>query len=137
MNSAKSLIFDITKILLPKRLVLTYSLIAKVMYHQILFAELKSSYQFLSYFQFCLGSYFPKLSSGCSSEWKNESPSFIISFKAFNQKFIQRFPRFSSRTGSSIYFHKAQGNRLFTGLHKDRSGSRTLTYFQDTCACTS
>ena len=32
VNSTKSLIFDLTKILLPKHLVLTYSLIAKVMY---------------------------------------------------------------------------------------------------------
>ena len=44
VNSTKSLIFDLTKILLPKRLVLTYSLIAKVMHYQILVAELKSSY---------------------------------------------------------------------------------------------
>ena len=44
VNSAKSLIFDLTKILLPKHLVLTYSLIAKVMYYQVLFTELKSSY---------------------------------------------------------------------------------------------
>ena len=34
----------LTKILLPKHLVLTYSLIAKVMYYQMLFTELKSSY---------------------------------------------------------------------------------------------
>ena len=47
MNSTKSLIFDLTKVLLSKHLVLTYSLIAKVMYYQILFTELKSSYQFL------------------------------------------------------------------------------------------
>ena len=39
MNSTKSLIFDLTKILLPKHLVLTYSLIAKVMYYQIHFTE--------------------------------------------------------------------------------------------------
>ena len=44
VNSTKSLIFDLTKILLPKRLVLTYSLIAKVMHYQILFTELKSNY---------------------------------------------------------------------------------------------
>ena len=44
VNSTKSLIFDLTKILLPKRLVLTYSLIAKVMHYQILFTELKCSY---------------------------------------------------------------------------------------------
>ena len=36
--------FDLTKILLPKRLVLTCSLIAKVMHYQILFIELKSSF---------------------------------------------------------------------------------------------
>ena len=43
VNSTKSLIFDLTKILLPKRLVLTYSLIAKVMQYQILFTELGRS----------------------------------------------------------------------------------------------
>ena len=32
VNSRKSLMFDLTKILLPKRLVLTYSLIGKVMH---------------------------------------------------------------------------------------------------------
>ena len=35
---------SLTKILLPKLLVLTYSLIAKVMHYQIHFTELKSSY---------------------------------------------------------------------------------------------
>ena len=59
VNSTKSLIFDLTKIILPKRLVLTYSLIAKVMHYQILFTELKSSYKFLIYVQFYLGSHFP------------------------------------------------------------------------------
>ena len=59
MNSTKSLMSDLEKILLPKRLVLTYSLIAKVMHYQILFTELKSSYQFLYYVQFYLGSHFP------------------------------------------------------------------------------
>ena len=58
MNSTKRLIFDLTKILFPKRLVLTYSLIAKVMHYQILFTELKSRYQFLSYVQFYLGGHF-------------------------------------------------------------------------------
>ena len=43
VNLMKGLIFDLTKILLPKHLVLTCSLIAKVMYCQILFTELKSS----------------------------------------------------------------------------------------------
>ena len=52
VNSTKSFIFGLTDELLPKRLVLTYSLIAKVMHYQILFTELKSSYQFLSYVQF-------------------------------------------------------------------------------------
>ena len=33
LNATKSLIFDSTKVLLPKRLVLTYSLIAEVMYY--------------------------------------------------------------------------------------------------------
>ena len=44
VNSTKSLIFDLTKILLAKRLVLTYSSIAKVIQYQILFTELKSRY---------------------------------------------------------------------------------------------
>ena len=46
VNLTKSLIFDLflTKILLPKRLVLTYSLIAKVMHYQIRCTELRSSY---------------------------------------------------------------------------------------------
>ena len=44
VNSTKSLIIDLTKILLPKHLVLAYSLIAKVMHYQILFTELKLSY---------------------------------------------------------------------------------------------
>ena len=59
VNSTKSLIFDLTKIPLPKRLILTYCLIAKVMLYQILFTELKSSYKFLSYVQVYLGSHFP------------------------------------------------------------------------------
>ena len=44
MTWTKSLMFDLTKILLPKRLVLAYGLIVKVMNYQILFTELKSSY---------------------------------------------------------------------------------------------
>ena len=44
VNLTKSLIFDLTKIIFPKRLVFTYSLIAKVMHYQIPFTELKSSY---------------------------------------------------------------------------------------------
>ena len=59
VNSTKSLIFKLKKILLPKRVILTYSLIAKLMQYQILFTELKSSYYFLSYVQFYLGSHFP------------------------------------------------------------------------------
>ena len=45
VNSTKSLIFDLTKMLLPKRLILIYiySLIEKVIQYQILFTELKSS----------------------------------------------------------------------------------------------
>ena len=39
VNSMKSLIFDLAKILLRKRLVLTYSLFGKVMYYQILLTE--------------------------------------------------------------------------------------------------
>ena len=73
VNSTKRLIFDLTKILLPKRLVLTYGLIAKVMYYQILFTELKSKLK--SVFKLCpvlFGWSFSKLSSG-SSERKNES----------------------------------------------------------------
>ena len=59
VNSTKSLISNLTKILLPRRLILTYSLIAKVMHYQILFTELNSSYWFLSYVLFYLGSHFP------------------------------------------------------------------------------
>ena len=44
VNSMKSLIFGLTKTLLPKHVVLTYSLIEKVMQYQVLFTELKSSY---------------------------------------------------------------------------------------------
>ena len=44
VNSRKILIFGLAKIPLPKCLVLTYSLIAKVMHYQLLFTELKSSY---------------------------------------------------------------------------------------------
>ena len=40
----ESLIFDITKILLPKCLILIYCLIAKVMHYRMLFIELKSSH---------------------------------------------------------------------------------------------
>ena len=59
VDSTKRLIFDLTKIPLPKRLVLTYSLIAKVMHYQILFTELKIE---LSVFKLCpvlFGSHFP------------------------------------------------------------------------------
>ena len=54
VNSTKSLVFDLTEILLPKRLVLIYCLILKVIHFEILFTELKSSYV-----QFYLGSHFP------------------------------------------------------------------------------
>ena len=47
VNSTKSLIFHLTKILLPKRLVLTHSLIAKVMHYQILYAEFSIGQGFL------------------------------------------------------------------------------------------
>ena len=57
VNSTKSLIFGLTKIPLSKLLILIYCLIAKVIHHQVLFTELKSSYQFLSYVQFYLGSH--------------------------------------------------------------------------------
>ena len=53
--SMKSLIVDLTTILLPKRLILLYCLIAKVMYYQNLLTFVKSSL-------------------GCSSGWKSESP---------------------------------------------------------------
>ena len=44
VNSTKSLIFGLTEILLFKLLILIYCLIAKVIHHQILYTELKSSY---------------------------------------------------------------------------------------------
>ena len=54
------MIFDSTKILLPKRLVLTYNLIAKVMHCQILFTDLKWSYILVfKLYPVLLGSYFP------------------------------------------------------------------------------
>ena len=40
VNLTKSLKFDLTKILLPKRLILIYSLIAKVMHYQLFLTEL-------------------------------------------------------------------------------------------------
>ena len=73
VNLMKNLTFDSTKILLPKRLVLTYSLIAKVMHYQIL---LQIEFELLD-FKLCLvlfGKSISKLSSGCSSERKFESP---------------------------------------------------------------
>ena len=71
VNLTKSFIFDLSKILLLKRLILTYCLIAKVMHCQIPFTEL------LLVFKLCpvlFGQSFSKLSSGCPSEWKSESP---------------------------------------------------------------
>ena len=44
VNSTKSVIFDLTKIVLSKRLILINSLIAKVMHYQMLFTKLKLSY---------------------------------------------------------------------------------------------
>ena len=45
VNSTKSLTFDLTKIVLPKLLILIYCLIEKVVHYQMLFnMELKSSY---------------------------------------------------------------------------------------------
>ena len=41
VNSTKCLIFDLMKILLPKRLVLMYSLMDKFMYYQILFYRIE------------------------------------------------------------------------------------------------
>ena len=60
MNLTKSLILDLTKILLPKRLVLTYSLIANVIYYQILFYRTEMELLvFKNYAQFYLGNHFP------------------------------------------------------------------------------
>ena len=71
VNSTKRLIFDLTRILLPKCLVLTYSLIANVIHYQIIFSELKSSHWFLSYVQFYLSSHFPRwaLAAHLSEKW--------------------------------------------------------------------
>ena len=55
----KSSMFDSTKMLLPKRLVLTYSLIAKAMHYQILFYRNEIELLVLSYVQFYLGNHFP------------------------------------------------------------------------------
>ena len=59
VNSTKSLIFDLMKILLPKRLIRTHCLIAKVMLYQILFTELKSIYQLFNYAKVYLGNHLP------------------------------------------------------------------------------
>ena len=54
VNSTKSLIFDLTKILFS-----SYSLIPKVMHYQILFYRIEIELLVLSYAQFYLGSHFP------------------------------------------------------------------------------
>ena len=43
LNSTKSLLFDMTTILLPKRLIFIYCLIAKALHYQSPFTELKLS----------------------------------------------------------------------------------------------
>ena len=43
VNLMKRLIFDLTKILLPKSLILMYRLIAEVIHYQSLFTKLKLS----------------------------------------------------------------------------------------------
>ena len=55
----KSSMLDLMTILLPKRLILLYCLIAKFMHYQNLFTELKLGNYFSSYVQFYLGSHFP------------------------------------------------------------------------------
>ena len=70
MNSTKSLTFDLTKILLPKHLVLTYSLIAKVMHYQILFYKNEIELLVFKLYPVSIGYSFSKMISGCSSEWK-------------------------------------------------------------------
>ena len=57
--SMKTLMFDLTIILLPKRSILLCCLTAEVMYCPSLFTELKLSDQFSSYVQFYLGNHFP------------------------------------------------------------------------------
>ena len=82
MNSTKSLIFDLTKILLPKRLILIYRLTVKVM-HCEGYALPDTFYRIeieLLVFKLCPVLFrwsFSKLSSGCSSEGKRESPQVI------------------------------------------------------------
>ena len=58
VNLTKSIIFDLMTILLSKRLIFLYCLIAKVMHYHNLFTKLKLSFYFLSYVQFYLGSHF-------------------------------------------------------------------------------
>ena len=89
MNLTKSLIFDLTKILLPKCLVLAYSLIAYslIFFHNRVirinnkckcggYAPSNTFYKIeieLLVFKLCpvlFGLSFSNLSSGCSSEWK-------------------------------------------------------------------
>ena len=69
----KSLIFDLTTILLPRHLILLYCLIAKVMHYQNLFTKLKLSnfFQVMSSF-ICVASSNSKSSSVCSSGRKSE-----------------------------------------------------------------
>ena len=72
MNLPKSLIFDSTKILLPKRLVIAINLIGYEPSDTFYRIEIE-----LLVFKLCpvlFGKSFSKLSSGCSSEWENESP---------------------------------------------------------------
>ena len=72
VNSTKSLIFDLTKILLPKHLVLTYSCKGYVLSDT--FYRIETELLVLKLYPVLSGQSFSKLSSGCSSLWKNESP---------------------------------------------------------------
>ena len=72
LNLTKSLIFDLTKILLPNCLVLTYSLIAKVMHYQIPFSRIEIELLVFKLYLVLSGQSFSKLSSGCSSDRKSE-----------------------------------------------------------------
>ena len=74
VNSMKRLVFDLTKIPLHKRLVLTYSLIVKVMHYQIPFYRIEIELLVLKLCPVLFRWSFSKLRTGCSSEWKSESP---------------------------------------------------------------
>ena len=76
VNSTKSLIFDLTKITIAQTLrsYIQYDCEGYALHYQTLFTELKSSHLVFKLCPVLFGYSFSKLSSGCSSERKSESP---------------------------------------------------------------